>query len=265
MIKKELVKETRCENSMADEILRVALDIGAGILRSGGEIHRVEDTVTRICKAYGAEHIEIFAIPSALMAAVRLKNGEYSSQIRRIDSVSNNLGALEEYNSVSRKICKETPEISEVDKLIAEAKKRKNYSKWMRALGSSVAAASFAIFFGGSVLDAVSAGIIGILIYLIDTLPIKQVNRMAKTVIQSFAAGFLSILFVKIGLGSDAGMIMIGTVMLLIPGIFFGTAFRDLLCGDFLAGTLKTVQCILAALMIAAGYLLAIFLMGGAI
>ena len=60
-------------------------------------------------------------------------------------------------------------------------------------------------------------------------------------------------------------MIMIGTIMLLIPGVSFGTAFRDLMCGDFIAGTLKTVQCILAALMIAAGYLLSMFVMGGVI
>ncbi len=264
MIKKELIEETRCENSMADEILRVALDIGAGILRSGGEINRVEDTVSRICKAYGAEHIEIFAITSVIMAAIRLKNGEYSSQVRRIDSVAINLGTLEAYNSVSRKICKETPEFFEVDKLIAEAKRKTPYSKWVCALGGSIAAAAYAIFFGGTLLDAVASGLIGLLIYLIDALPIKQVNRLAKIVIQSFVAGFLSILAVRIGVGNDVGIIMIGTVMLLIPGIFFGTAFRDLLCGDFLAGSLKTVQCILAALMIAAGYLLAIFFMGGA-
>jgi uncharacterized membrane protein YjjP (DUF1212 family) len=57
--------------------------------------------------------------------------------------------------------------------------------------------------------------------------------------------------------------IMIGTIMVLIPGVAFGAAFRDLLCGDFLAGSLKTVQCILSALMIAAGYLIAMLLLGG--
>ena len=59
-------------------------------------------------------------------------------------------------------------------------------------------------------------------------------------------------------------MIMMGTIMLLVPGIAFGTAMRDLLCGDLIAGTLKTLQAILSALMIAFGYTLAVFLLGGA-
>ena len=42
-------------------ILAIALDVGAETLRVGGEIHRVEDTVTRICRAYGAEAVEALA------------------------------------------------------------------------------------------------------------------------------------------------------------------------------------------------------------
>ena len=116
----ELKNEACTTRTLADEILRIALDIGGAILKSGGEINRVEDTVSRICRAYGAEHVEIFAIPSILIAAIRLKNGEYSSQVRRIDNVSNNLHRLEEYNSISRRICRNTPEIEEVDKMIAD-------------------------------------------------------------------------------------------------------------------------------------------------
>ena len=55
---------------------------------------------------------------------------------------------------------------------------------------------------------------------------------------------------------------MIATIMLLIPGIAFGNAMRDLLCGDILAGILKTVQSCLSAILIAAGYSIAIFWLG---
>lgn len=247
----------------AEDILRIALDIGGAILKSGGEINRVEDTVSRICRAYGAKHIEIFAIPSVMVAAIRLGNEDYSSQVRRIDNVSNDLYKLELYNSISRKICAKTPEIQEVDKMISEAKGKKPYPWWLCLVGAILAAGGFAVFFGGDIFDGIVAGIIAVPIYFIDSLPFKRVNRLAKTVMQSFLGGVLALLAVILGLGSHEGMIMIGTIMLLIPGLSFGTAFRDLLCGDFLAGTLKTVQCLLAALMIAAGYLLSMFLLGG--
>ena len=259
----ELKNEACTTRTLADEILRIALDIGGAILKSGGEINRVEDTVSRICRAYGAEHVEIFAIPSILIAAIRLKNGEYSSQVRRIDNVSNNLYRLEEYNSISRRICRNTPEIEEVDKMIADVKKKTPYPSWLCLIGAILAAGSFAVFFGGDIFDGLVAGFIAIPIYFIDSLPFRRVNRLAKTVMQSFIGGMFALLAVILGIGSNEGMIMIGTIMILIPGLSFGTAFRDLLCGDFLAGTLKTVQCFLIALMIAAGYLLSMFLLGG--
>lgn len=258
------LKNNISEDQEADMLLRVALDIGEGMLKSGGEIHRVESTVARICKAYGAEHVEIFAIPSVIIGAIRMKDGEYSSQVRRIDGSENHLYRLELFNAISRKICKQKPAFEIVDEMIYEAKhKKKSYPNFIRVIAAAMAAGSFAVFFGGSLLDGVVAAIIGIVIFFIDIIPTGQINRLAKTVIQSFIGGSLACLAVNVGIGDDVGMIMIGTIMLLIPGVSFGTAFRDLMCGDFLAGSLRTVQCILAALMIAAGYMLSMFVMGG--
>ena len=246
-----------------DRLLCLALDVGEGMLKNGGEINRVENTVERICLAYGAAHIEVFAIPSVIIAALRNADGSYSSQVRRIAQTENNLLRLEQFNEISRRVCRQTPPLEEVDRLIHAAKTKRSYPIWIRNLAGAVAAGSFAVFFGGSWRDGLAAALIGVLIGLVDLLPVRQVNRLAKTLIQSFLGGMLAWLSVLIGFGTDVGMIMIGTIMLLIPGLAFGTALRDLLCGDLLAGTLKTVQACLAALMIAAGYLLSMLVMGG--
>lgn len=266
MIEKEiaLFQEDRGPmDSATDRLLCLALDVGEGMLKSGGEINRVEETVTRICLAYGAAHTEVFSIPSVIIAAIRMADGSYSSQVRRIHSVSNDLYRMEQFNDISRWACREKPTLEELDQRIRRAKKRKGIPTWLRCVGSAVAAGAFAVFFGGNWKDGAMAAIIGALVFLVDCIPVKQFNGLAKTLVQSLLAGILAIFSVSIGLGSDAGMIMIGTIMLLIPGLSFGTALRDLLCGDILAGTLKTVQCILAALMIAGGYLLAMFMMRG--
>ena len=54
------MSEISTKTYTADYILAKALDIGESILRCGGEPYRIEDTVTRICVAYGAE----FAVSS---------------------------------------------------------------------------------------------------------------------------------------------------------------------------------------------------------
>ena len=250
-------------DNYAEYMLCLALDVGEGILRYGGEINRVEDTIERICKAYGAEHVEIFAIPSVIIAAVRMKDGEYSSQIRRIHTIENDLAKIERYNAISYTICRETPSLDEFDRMIHEAKSKRIMPSWVTFLGSAMAAGSFAVFFGGTWRDGLVACFIGVFMMLLDKIKVKQVNRFAKTALQSFFGGLLSYLSVILGLGDNAGMIIIGTIMLLIPGLYFGTALRDLLCGDFLAGSLKTVQALLIALMIAFGYLLAMLVTGG--
>ena len=249
----------------ANRLLCLALDVGEGMVRSGAEINRVEDTVTRICRAYDAAHVEIFAISSLIIASVRMRDGEYSSQMRRIDETTHNLDRLSRLNAVSRIICKTTPTLDEFDRMIHEAKKAPSYPSWLRTFAAALSAASFAVMFGGDLMDGLVAAFAGALIYLIDLIPFRQINRLAKTAIQSFLGGLVACLAVRLGIGHDQGMIMIGTIMVIVPGVSFGTAFRDLLCGDILAGSLKTVQCILAALMIAAGYLLAMFAMGGAL
>ena len=86
----------------AEYLLCLALDIGEGMLKCGAEIHRVEDTIERVCKAYGAVHVEIFAIPSVIISAIRMGNGENSSQVRRVKKGGNNLTLLERFNEISR-------------------------------------------------------------------------------------------------------------------------------------------------------------------
>ena len=51
--------------------------------------------------------------------------------------------------------------------------------------------------------------------------------------------------------------------MLIIPGLGFTNALRDLLVGDSIAGTLRLLEAALAAVSIAAGYFAFIFLAGG--
>ena len=239
-------------SNFAETLLCLALDVGEGMLKSGGEVSRVEQTVERICRAYGAIHVEVFSIISVINASVHMPDGTHTVQMRRIKSTGTDMYRLEQFNKISRDICAQTPPLAEFDRLIKETKGRAAYPKWVTLPASAVSAAAFAVFFGA-------------LLGAIDLFVSARVNELAKTVVAAFAAGLLSSLAAILVSGADSGIIMIGTIMLLVPGVAFGTALRDLLCGDLIAGGLKTVQACLAALMIAFGYLLSMAVMGGAI
>ncbi len=257
MEKREIYKD-----NFAEYLLCLALDVGEGMLKSGAEVSRVEDTIERICRAYGASHVEVFSIISYIDAAIRMPDGSYSSQLRRIRSTGNDLGMLESLNALSRKICAECPPLDEFDAEIRRVKGSKPYRASLAVLSSGFATGGFAMLFGGSFLDGLLALLIGMLIKLVDMKMPTRVNVMAKTVISSAMAASIAILLAHFGIADSADYVIIGAIMVLVPGVSFGTAMRDLLYGDLLSGTLKTLQAILIALMIAFGYMISVEFLG---
>lgn len=258
------IKQIYKEN-FTEYLLCLALDVGEGLLKNGAEIRRVEDTIERICYAYGAAHVEVFSIISFIQAAIRMPDGSYSVQLRRVKSNSTDLYKLERFNSLSREICAEKPKLEEFERRLDETKRSKAYSFAALFAASVFSTAGFAFFFGGGVYDALMAAIVGTVIFLIDNFISKKLNIMAKMFISSFVASLIAFASVRLGIGKDVGSIIISSFMLLVPGLAFGSAIRDLLCGDLLSGTLKTLQSFLTSLMIALGYMAAIFIIGGAV
>ena len=249
--------------SETDRLLCLAMDVGEHMLRCGGEIHRVEDTVERICRAYGAAHVEVFVIPSLVMAAIRMSDGAYSSQIRRVYRTAKDFYKLEQFNRISRVMCGERPDFDEAERMIREAKHAKPYSDFWVFLGTVLLSGGFAIFFGGSWRDALAASMVCLILAVIERLLGNHINEMAKTFFLSFVLGVLSFLSVAVGIGQDIGIVTIGVIMMLIPGIEMGNALRDLLYGNLLSGSLRIAQSVLLAAMIALGYAASLFVTGG--
>ena len=119
----------------------------------------------------------------------------------------------------------------------------------------------FSVFFGGTLLDALASGLIALLITALKMVLPRTVNTLSYTLVSSLLAGIGSILLWHVGVAQNYDKVMIGTIMLLIPGLAFGSSIRDLLCGDTLAGLLQFIQSILKAVIIAFGYSIAIFLL----
>jgi len=247
----------------ADYILCKALDIGENLLKCGGEPHRIEDTVTRICTAYGAVHTDVFALPSLVMAGVRMADGTTASQVRRVYKTANNMYRLDKINNLSRRICNGVTSLEDIDTEIKEIISSKPFNRFFALLGGTIAAGGFAVFFGGTIYDGLAAAIAGFLVSALNLHKIKFVNHMLYTIVVSFIGAFAGLTVHKLGLGDNLDMIMIGTIMLVIPGLAFGNAVRDLLFGDTVSGIIQLVQAIISAVMVAFGFITAIMVFGG--
>ena len=249
-----------------EELLKCSLDLGEQMLICGAEISRVEDTLGRITAVLGCESADIFVITSVIFLTLTDENGESATGTRRVKKYDTNLDKLHKYNDLSRYICKNKPGYSEIQDKINEIKSEKAYCLPLQIAVCALIAGSFTILFGGSPLDAAASAVIGALLKIILFFQSKtKVNMVFSNVISSALVSFLAFMFVKIGFGDDASNIIIGNIMLLIPGVALTNSIRDIISGDIISGMLRLFEALIIALAIAAGYIIMAIIFGGAV
>lgn len=235
-------------------VLDIAMEIGVNLLKCGAEISRVEETITYICQSYGAKDIDVFAIPTLIVATLEYDGKTYSSKIKRNLEVSNDLYRIEKFNQLSRDICRNHPSLDEVREKVQNIQNKKDYNLLLLYLGALFSAFGFALFFGGSLRDAICAGIVGIFTFSLTKIKFISKQKMLQVLLCSLGGGLLSVLLYYIKLGENVSYIMIGGVMILIPGIYIGTSIKDVIYGDTLSGSIRLLQAFIVSLTIAAGF-----------
>ncbi|MDE6110873.1 MAG: threonine/serine exporter family protein, partial [Eubacterium sp.] len=116
-------------------------------------------------------------------------------------------------------------------------------------------------FFGGTWLDALFSGLAGI---IINYMPYskKSFNIFSKTLIEATISGILSFIPSIIGISTQPDKIMIGTIMLLIPGMSIGSSIKDMMSGNLIAGILQLIEAIIIAFAIALGFSISLIIFG---
>ncbi len=247
------------------ERLTCAMDIGEQMLINGAEVHRVEDSVKRICTAFGFDRIDVFIITSSMVVTV-FEGEESLTQTRRIINIGTDFEKLHRLNDLSRKICNSSMSMEEIRQIFGDITIQRPYPFWLECLAYAIISGAFALFFGGELLDAVVAFGIGALIRgLIFFADRARMNKIFIKFSCCFAATVFAIIALKIGLIQILDKVLIGNIMTLIPGIGLTNALRDLFTGDSIAGLLRLIEAVLTALALAAGYFAAVFIFGGAL
>ncbi len=255
------------ENSESDPddlLLQTFLDIGEEMVVAGAEIWRVTDSITRMCEAYHFTRINVFIIVSNLQATVQTPEGRILTHIRCIARDDVNFDRLDYLNDLSRYICANRPDVPEMKRRLVNVMARRPQSRMVSVLGDVCASAGFTVFFGGSPLDGAASAVMGVVLWLfLRFIQTREHNTIVRNFEASFIGGVLALLLVHIGIGQDPGVIMMGGIMLLIPGIAMTNAIRDMLFGDTASGLLRLFNALIVAAAIASGFALAIILLRG--
>lgn len=131
-----------------EEVLTCAINIGEQLLVSGAEISRVEDTIQRICNAYGIRQSHIFSIASCIIVTLETKERQWITQTRRILSYGTDMWKLDRLNDLSRRICATQPSFDVIDQEYEKILKGPTYSPAAQCAIYAMTAGAFAVFFG---------------------------------------------------------------------------------------------------------------------
>ena len=237
-----------------EELLDLVAELGYQLAMSGAETFRIEDSINRILSAYGIES-EVFAIPNCMTISIRTPDGKSATRMRRIGYHGNDLDSVEKYNSLSRRICTERPAPSvAIDWLKETTASRVKYKLPMALLGNILGAAGFAVFFGGTCVDGLCAAISATLLGLSDHFLDKfKTNQFFRTIALAFIMTIVAYITGIAGIADNADTVVIGTLMILVPGLIFTNAMRDIIFGDTNSGINRIVQVLLIAAAIALG------------
>ena len=235
-------------------LLDLATDLGYELAMCGAETFRVEESINRVLAAYGLE-AEAFAIPNYLIVSIQSKDGTPVTRMRRIGHHGNDLDSVELYSSLSRAICAERPSPEEALRWLDEVRRRRrHFSGAGRLAGDFLGALGFGLFFGGGWVDGLCAGICGMLVGFVNkVLDDMKANPFFRTIAASFLMALFAYLLGAAGIVRNSDAVTIGALMLLVPGLLFTNAMRDIIYGDTNSGINRIVQVLLVAVAIALG------------
>ena len=235
-------------------LMELVSRIGVRLASSGAETYRVEESITRILTAYGQEG-RVYCVPNSLFITILIPNQLPYTQLSRMPRRGNDIDAVELYNSLSRRICAEVPNLHLALEWIQEAeKRRKHYNFPMILLGHMLVASGFCFFFGGSYTDCACAAACGLLLGIVSYLLGKvDANSFFQQITAAFLMSGFAYLLAHLGLTRNVDTVVIGMLMLLVPGLLFTNGIRDIIFGDTNSGINRVVEALLIAAAVALG------------
>ena len=236
------------------KLLDFATDLGYELSKCGAETYRVEESVTRILTAYEVES-EVFAIPNCLIVSITSPEGHPLTYMRRIGFHGNDLDGVTLFTSLSRRICAEKPDPEEAMALLEQTRRSRNQHHWaVVLLGYFLASSAFSVFFGGNLMDGLAGGLAGLVVGILQLFMDRlKTNTFFQTLLSAIPLALIPYGLGALGVITNPDAAVIGTVMVLIPGLLFTNAMRDIIFGDTNSGVNRIIQVLLIAIAIACG------------
>jgi uncharacterized membrane protein YjjP (DUF1212 family) len=245
------------------EVLNIALLCGEILLTSGSEIYRVEDTIDRICSAYNVE-CESFVTPTGIFVSGRLEDSTNKpvTLMKRVRNRTINLHNIEAINTFSRNLQSNPMSYEEALQILTSVEIAPYFSFVKRLTAAGLTSFAYAALFKGTFLDGIFAALISMIIYsLSEKMNKANISQYFKSFLCSFTAGLISIYSGRLINILNINPIIVGSIMILVPGLAITNGIRDALHGDILSSQARVMEALITVSTIGVGVGIPLLLM----
>lgn len=246
------------EKHNSEEVLTLASNAGRLLLENGAEISRVEETMERIADHYGESGEKFFVLSNGIFTT-----GKSYANVDYIPMKSPRLDIVVEVNQLSRDISAGKYTLEQAKEKLGQIRRMPAKPDWEMYLGAAFGCAGFCIIFGGSFLDCAASLLAAV---FLNFFVMKVSGRYLTKTLGNIFAGLLGtlmcILFQQLGFGENIGNMVVGTMILMIPGVAFTNGLRDVANEDYIAGLTRLADALMIFISIAMGVCFAFIVHG---
>ncbi len=233
----------------------MAVEAGAIMLSSGGEISRVEETIGHVARAFGVHRVDAYATPTGLFVTGEGLDGAIHTIVRRVPQSTRDLSAVVAVNDLSRRAVRGLLALEEAEaELEAIRVSPPPYTSTVVLLAAGIGSAASSFLFGGSSLDMIGAAVAGTLVQSIAAI---IEDRGWGVFARAWAGGFLAAaaatVLQRIVPSFSVNYIVVGAIMTLVPGVTITNALRDIMGGQLVSGVARIGEALAVAVGGAAG------------
>ncbi|MDR1953569.1 MAG: threonine/serine exporter family protein [Clostridiales Family XIII bacterium] len=244
------------KNTFQKRVLILALFAGEIMMKSGAEIYRVEDTITRICRACRIDYVECFATTTGIFLSIDsgADESDMHTFIKRIQSTDIDLLKISKINHFSRVFTTTDLSVADGFEQLREISVAQSFNIFVRILGAMLVGAFLTPYYGGGISDMICAAVASGVSYCIE-LGIEKLHfpNFIRVFVSCAGCALLVFMLSAIGLGHSVSPVLVCATTIFMPGVAITNAARDMLSGDMLSGVARFMEALITAIAIAGG------------
>lgn len=238
----------------AKQLIKLAIHAGRLQIKNGAEIYRAEDTVLRICKsAENVSKVDAHVLPSGIFVSLEFDD-DIITVFKSVGVSTTNMSKIDKINTFSRNFVISTMSMETAFKILNSIEEENDTAYFKFDIYAGFCGAFFSVLFGGKLREFICAYIVTFTTSLIlrKIEPFK-LNFVVTNFIGAFLISIFTFLLYLLNLPQSMDEVIIGSIMILVPGLVATNAVRDIMNSDFLSGLIGLTKAIFIALGIAIG------------